>query len=67
MTDQWITFANLDRLLDRLRERWRQRIMHKFRYAVENHNHPFCVGCGRCIRNCPAGLDLRTVLKEVGA
>lgn len=49
------------------RERWRQRIMHKFRYAVENHGHPFCVGCGRCIRNCPASLDLRTVLKEVGA
>jgi hypothetical protein len=49
------------------RERWRQRIMHKFRYAVENYDRPFCVGCGRCIRHCPTGLDLRTVLKEVGA
>ena len=49
------------------RERWRQRIMHKFRYAVENFDIPFCVGCGRCVRSCPAGLDLRTALKELGA
>jgi ferredoxin len=49
------------------KERWRQRIMHKFRYAVENFDRLFCVGCGRCIRHCPAGMDLRTVLKEVGA
>ena len=49
------------------KERWRQRIMHKFRYAVENFDRLFCVGCGRCIRHCPASLDLRTVLKEVGA
>jgi ferredoxin len=49
------------------KERWRQRMMHKFRYAVENYEQLFCVGCGRCIRHCPVGMDLRTVLKEVGA
>jgi len=49
------------------RERWRQRIMHKFRYAVENLDRLFCVGCGRCIRNCPVSMDLRTVFKEIGA
>ena len=49
------------------RERWRQRIMHKFRYAVENFGIPFCVGCGRCVRNCPVSMDLRTTLKELGA
>ena len=49
------------------KERWRQRIMHKFRYAVENYDRLFCVGCGRCIRNCPANMDLRRVLKQVGA
>ena len=47
------------------KERWRQRIMHKFRYAVENFDLLFCVGCGRCIRYCPVSMDLRTVLKEV--
>jgi sulfhydrogenase subunit beta (sulfur reductase) len=49
------------------KERWRQRVMHKFRYAVENHQVSFCVGCGRCIRNCPVSMDLRTALKELGA
>jgi sulfhydrogenase subunit beta (sulfur reductase) len=49
------------------KERWRQRLMHKFRYAVENLAVPFCVGCGRCIRNCPVSMDLRMILKEAGA
>ena len=48
-------------------QRWRQRIMHKFRYAVETCDRFFCVGCGRCIRYCPVSMDVRTVLKEVGA
>jgi ferredoxin len=40
--------------------------MHKFRYAVENFDRLFCVGCGRCILNCPVSMDLRTVFKEIG-
>ena len=47
------------------KERMRQRIMHKFNYCPENFEEIFCVGCGRCIRNCPVNLDLREVLKEV--
>jgi len=49
------------------KERWRQRVMHKFRYAVESLDRLFCVGCGRCIRNCPVSMDLRTALNEIGA
>ena len=45
-------------------ERWRQRMMHKFRYAVQNHGRFFCVGCGRCIRGCPVNLDLRIALER---
>jgi ferredoxin len=48
------------------KERWRQRIMHKFRYAIENSDGLLCVGCGRCIRSCPVSMDLRAVLKEIG-
>jgi len=47
------------------KERMRQRIMHKFNYCPENFKAIFCVGCGRCIRNCPVNLDLREVLKEI--
>ena len=42
--------------------RYRQRVLHKFLYCRENFDAIFCVGCGRCITNCPAGLDLRQVL-----
>ena len=38
--------------------RWRQRLSHKFRYYPEKFEQILCTGCGRCIRNCPAGLDL---------
>ena len=46
-------------------ERMRQRIMHKFRYTVENFGDVFCVGCGRCISNCPVNMDVRETLAEV--
>ncbi len=40
-------------------QRMRQRIMHKFRYAVENFDEFFCTGCGRCILCCPVNVDVR--------
>lgn len=44
-------------------QRMRQRIMHKFSYTVEKTNDIYCVGCGRCITNCPVNLDIRDILK----
>lgn len=43
-------------------QRMRQRIMHKFSYSVEKNEDIFCVGCGRCITNCPVNLDIRDIL-----
>lgn len=48
-------------------DRMRQRIMHKFSYAPENFNTVFCVGCGRCIVNCPSNIDVRETLSRVTA
>jgi ferredoxin len=48
-------------------DRMRQRIMHKFSYAPENFNTIFCVGCGRCIANCPSNIDIRETLSKVTA
>jgi ferredoxin len=42
-----------------------QRIGHKFQYMVERLDRTYCVGCGRCVRLCPVGIDLREVLQEV--
>ena len=44
------------------KQRMRQRIMHKFSYAVANTGETFCVGCGRCVIHCPVNLDIRDML-----
>ena len=38
--------------------RWRQRILHKFRYMPDKSKVAGCVGCGRCSRLCPAGINI---------
>lgn len=47
------------------KERTRQRIMHKFNYFVNNYGEFACVGCGRCVQNCPVNLDVRDVLNSI--
>ena len=47
------------------KERMRQRIMHKFNYFVETYDEIACVGCGRCLRNCPACMDITKVIKQI--
>lgn len=39
--------------------RYRNRIMDKFKYTVDMLGEISCVGCGRCIAVCPAGIDIR--------
>ncbi len=45
--------------------RMRHRVMHKFCYTAQSFGDIFCVGCGRCIVNCPANMDIRETLTEV--
>ena len=40
-------------------ERFRQRVLHKFVYMRENFGVTACVGCGRCIRECPGGVSIK--------
>ena len=47
------------------RERIRQRMMHKFSYFIDNFGELACVGCGRCIKGCPANMDIREVLAGI--
>ena len=45
--------------------RYRQRVMHKFVYIPQNVGPIASTGCGRCVRSCPAGLDIRSCLEDV--
>ena len=46
--------------------RWRNRLNHKFSYYPMNQGEILCTGCGRCIRGCPAGVDIRDLLRAAG-
>lgn len=45
--------------------RQRQRILHKFAIYPEKFGEILCTGCGNCVRNCPVGLGVLNLLKEI--
>jgi ferredoxin len=45
--------------------RQRQRVLHKFSIYPEKFGEILCTGCGNCTRNCPEGLGILTLLKEI--
>ncbi len=48
--------------------RYRQRVLHKFAYFPLEHEGRFmCVGCGRCLKLCPVGLDISRSVELVAA
>ena len=46
-------------------QRYRNRVMHKFKYYQDKFGQTLCTGCGRCIRSCPVGIDLVEVLETI--
>ncbi|MDF2655543.1 MAG: 4Fe-4S ferredoxin iron-sulfur binding domain protein [Bacillota bacterium] len=46
-------------------ERFRQRVLHKYLYIPENYGCTACTGCGRCIRSCPGGLNIRNTVLDI--
>jgi len=47
------------------KERIRQRVMHKYVYIKKNQGCTACTGCGRCIRVCPAGMNIKSIVSEI--
>ena len=46
-------------------ERFRQRVLHKYVYVPQNVGATACTGCGRCIRSCPAGMNLMQIVAKI--
>lgn len=45
--------------------RQRQRLLHKFAIYPEKFGDILCTGCGNCTRNCPAGIGVLGVAREI--
>ncbi|MEM2918149.1 MAG: 4Fe-4S dicluster domain-containing protein [Candidatus Altiarchaeota archaeon] len=46
-------------------KRFRHRIYHQLNYFKKQYGVHFCVGCGRCISNCPTKIDMTEIIKEL--
>jgi ferredoxin len=44
--------------------RIRNRVFHKFNYLPKNNQVFGCVGCGRCITECPVNIDIIEVVNQ---
>jgi len=45
-------------------QRVRQRFMHKLKYYPDKYSCGIaCVGCGRCVQQCPVNIDIRRVAR----
>lgn len=50
---------------DNQNKRYRQRVMHKFKYYNDKFEAILCTGCGRCSRGCEAGIDIAGILEDI--
>ena len=48
-----------------VKERYRQRVLHKYSYVKKNFGYVACTGCGRCVRSCPAGMNIKTIVEGI--
>lgn len=46
--------------------RLRNRFFHKLSYCPKNIGLIACVGCGRCVNNCPVNIDIIEIMDKVG-
>ncbi len=47
------------------KERLRNRYLHRLQFFPERYGTFLCTGCGRCIRECPTGLNIAAFIDQV--
>lgn len=48
------------------RDRVQNRFMHKLSYFEDRYGKMLCVGCGRCVAECPVALDITVLIDRIG-
>jgi formate hydrogenlyase subunit 6/NADH:ubiquinone oxidoreductase subunit I len=48
-------------------KRYRQRVMHKFKYYNDRFGEILCTGCGRCSRGCPVSINISEILTDINS
>jgi sulfhydrogenase subunit beta (sulfur reductase) len=46
-------------------ERIRNRYLHKLQFFHERYGMFLCTGCGRCLRECPVGLNIADFINQL--
>lgn len=68
MCDLYTAHASGHNPREKGEQRFRNRFMHKLKYFHDKYEAGImCVGCGRCIRSCPAGIDIRTIIRTLNS
>ena len=45
--------------------RFKHRIYHQLQYSREHRGETLCIGCGRCVRDCPAKIDWVSIINKM--
>ncbi|HWQ76176.1 MAG TPA: 4Fe-4S dicluster domain-containing protein [Syntrophomonas sp.] len=48
-----------------VKERFRNRFLHKLQFFTERYGTPLCTGCGRCMIVCPNGINIVKIIDAV--
>jgi NAD-dependent dihydropyrimidine dehydrogenase PreA subunit len=59
------TVAGGEVFREKRNDRVRHRMSRKFAYIMDDKGRPFCVGCGRCVRQCTAKINIVDVMNAL--
>jgi formate hydrogenlyase subunit 6/NADH:ubiquinone oxidoreductase subunit I len=59
------TVAGGESFREKRHDRVRHRMSRKFSYITDEKGRPFCVGCGRCVRQCTANISIVDVMNAL--
>ena len=64
-TREFTTVAGGEAFREKRYDRVRHRMSRKFAYITDDKGRPFCVGCGRCVRQCTADINIVDVMNAL--